>query len=78
MILNMIIDFINTYDNSKPSEDSLWWRQFRSIFTTYCIAWQINADTLYCDNILTGLYNKLDNSSVIYGGFENFMLADIV
>lgn len=48
------------------------------MFTTYCIAWQINADTLYCDNILTELYNKLDNGNVIYGGFENFMLADIV
>lgn len=55
-------------------------QQARSIFTTICMMWNIDADTAECDNMLNELWicAGVDEIEIDYEEFENFMLTWIV
>ena len=61
------------YDSHVP-------QQARSIFSTICMVWNIDADTADCDWMLNELWTcaGVDEIEIDYDEFENFMLAWIV
>lgn len=55
-------------------------QQARSIFSTICMVWNIEADTAECDNMLNELWTcaSVDEIEIDRDEFENFMLELIV
>lgn len=73
--LNYIISFVS----SSGWEDFNCKEQIRALFTTYCLAFGIDADSLECDNTLLRIYREANMESLVeYGDFEQYMIELIV
>lgn len=61
------------YDSHTP-------QQARSIFSTICMVWNIDADTAECDSMLNELWTFacVDEIEIDFNEFYNFMVAWIV
>lgn len=53
--------------------------QIRSLFTSWCLIFYVDADTSYCDNALRKIYTRAAMDEVTeYEGYIRFMLEFIV
>lgn len=69
------------YDFVYEAEDidELWIKQLRCIFTTWCLAYDIIADTYRCDSTLEYIYDSIYHMiDVGYNDFYNYMVEEIV
>jgi len=75
-----LYDYLFEFLEESDWEDENIPEQIRAIFTTICLVERIDADTMYCDNLILRIFQKLDEKgeSLNYDDFENFMLQYIV
>ena len=69
------------YDFVYEAEDidELWEEQLCCIFTTWCLAYDIMADTYTCDRTLECIYDNIYHMvDVEYNDFYNYMVKYIV
>lgn len=74
-LLSFIIDFATDNDFNGESIP----HQIRAFFTTWCFAFDIEADTDACDDALATIFYRAGlEGAMDYERFENFMLELIV
>lgn len=49
-------------------------KQLRALFTSYCLMFDIDADTAECDACLWDMLDLVDSDETLKGKFDNFML----
>lgn len=75
-----LMDFIAKFTGENDWNDFYTPDKVRSFFTTLCFVYNIDADTLECDQILAQLYEKakLTNKMLDFDSFESYMLTFVV
>lgn len=79
-LYKMAVKFLKQFLIQADWDDVNVPEQARAVFTTICLAGDMNADTIKCDDLLMRLYPMLPTNSaeLTYEEFENFMLEWIV
>ena len=74
-----IEQFMYDFIDGAEDIDELWVEQLRCIFITWCLAYDIMADTYECDSTLEYIYDSIDYMiDVEYDDFYNSMVKYIV
>ena len=74
-----IEQFMYDFIDGAEDIDELWVEQLRCIFITWCLAYDIMADTYICDSTLEYIYDRIDYMiDVEYDDFYNSMVKYIV
>lgn len=53
-------------------------KQLKSLFTSYCLMFNIDADTAECDTCLWDIFDLLNFDETLKENFDNFMLEYLV
>lgn len=73
------LDYIADYAINNHWEESHVKEQIRSLFMSWCIIFDVEADTQDCDNALKIIFYRARIDDFMgYGEFENYMLAFLV
>ena len=75
-----LLDCIVKFTGENDWNDFYTPDKVRSFFTTLCFVYNIDADTLECNQILAQLYEKakLSNKMLDFDSFESYMLTFVV
>lgn len=71
--------FMYDFVNEAEQYDELWADQLRSLFTSVCLVYGIEADTYRCDRMLEYIYDSISHIiDISYENFYNDMIKYIV
>lgn len=72
---NYIISFIKEQDiDFEVDFSDIGTKQLRSLFTSYCLVFNIDAGTAECDACLWDIFDHLNFDETLEEKFNNFML----
>lgn len=76
---NYIISFIEEQDVDFGVDFSdIATKQLRALFTSYCLVFNIDTDTVECDICLCDMFDLLNFDETLKEKFDNFMLGHLV
>lgn len=78
-----MFNYILCFAEQNEFLDRLSWRQFRSLFTSYCLMYGIDANTIECNSTLMILHDAINfyqpgSIEEGYDAFYRFMVKYIV